>query len=274
MDNRIGRSARHRGSYPRTSSGPLFRSTRSRQGFFVTGTDTGVGKTLVACALLRAHVARGMTAAGMKPVATGITPGTPGDVEQLLAAANVTAPREEVNPYGFAPPIAPHIAAQQAGVRIEIERIERAFRALARRAQVVVVEGIGGFCVPLGGRSDTAQLAARLGLPVVLVVGMRLGCLNHALLATEAIAKRGLVLAGWVANHIDPQMAAPTENVEALRQSMAAPLLARVAHAWNPDPVEIASRLNLAELINGRALNGRVRSVRTRAIKSARKRPI
>jgi dethiobiotin synthetase len=218
----------------------------TRHGFFVTGTDTGVGKTLVACGLLRAHVARGMTAAGMKPVATGITPGTPGDVEQLRAAGNVTAPGDEVNPYGFARPIAPHIAAGQAGVRIELERIERAFRALAARAQVVVVEGIGGFCVPLGDGADTAQLAARLALPVVLVVGMRLGCLNHALLTVEAIERRKLKLAGWVANHIDPQMAAARENVRGLEQRISAPLLARIEFAAKPDSRALASTFDIA----------------------------
>jgi dethiobiotin synthetase len=256
----------------------------THHGFFVTGTDTGVGKTLIACSLLRAFAARGLTAAGMKPVATGVTPGATGDVEQLGAAANVSASREEVNPYGFAPSIAPHIAAEQAGVRIELERIERAMHALAARAQVIVVEGIGGFNVPLGHASDTAQLAARLALPVVLVVGMRLGCLNHALLTAEAIAARGLKLAGWIANHIEADMKAATENVRALEQRIPAPLIARIAHAAIPDSGTIASRLDLTPLMQlvdvrrpaereGRALNGRARSVRTRAIKTARKRP-
>lgn len=216
-----------------------------RRGFFVTGTDTGVGKTLVACSLLRACVARGQTAIGMKPVATGVAAGTPGDVEQLVAASSVSAPGEEVNPYGFAPPIAPHIAAEQAGVRIELGRIERAFHALAARAQVVVVEGIGGFHVPLGGGVDTAQLAARLALPVVLVVGMRLGCLNHALLTAEAIAARGLKLAGWVANHVDPHMAVAAENVQALEQRIPAPLVARIPFADEPDPKAVAAVFKL-----------------------------
>jgi dethiobiotin synthetase len=219
----------------------------------------------------------------MKPVATGQAPAT-GDVERLAAAANVAAPSEEVNPYGFIPPIAPHIAAEQAGVRIELERIERAFHALAARAQVVVVEGIGGFHVPLGPGADTAQLAARLALPVVLVVGIRLGCLNHALLTAEAIAARGLKLAGWVANHIDPQMTAAAENVQALERRIPALLLARIAHAAIPDSHAVASQLDPASLMKFvvpkatgsaslRALNGRARSVRTRAIKTARKRP-
>lgn len=205
------------------------------KGYFVTGTDTGVGKTLVACALLEAHVARGLRAVGMKPVAAGAEPSRDGlvneDVERLIAAGNVAAPREHVNPYCFAPPIAPHIAAARAGGRIDFGRIEKSFRALAALSDVVIVEGAGGFRVPLGADGDTALLVVRLGLPVVLVVGMRLGCLNHALLTAEAIAARGLRLAGWVANHIDPDMAAADENVQALASLIEAPLLARIAPA-------------------------------------------
>ena len=250
----------------------------ARHGYFVTGTDTGVGKTLVACALLRAFVARGYAAVGMKPVASGAEPAASGpvsdDAELLVAAGNVNAPRSEINPYCFLPPVAPHVAAQQSGVSIELGRIEQAFHALAARAQVVVVEGIGGFRVPLGDGADTTQLAARLALPVVLVVGMRLGCLNHALLTAEAITGRNLELAGWVANHIDPGMPAADENVHALEQRIHAPLLARIAHAAVPDPGAVASRLELAPLIGLRALSGGARSARTRATKSARKRPI
>jgi dethiobiotin synthetase len=260
----------------------------TRHGFFVTGTDTGVGKTLVACALLHAFAARGKTAVGMKPIASGGEPGASGfvngDVERLLAAGNVAAMREEINPYCFAPPIAPHIAAEQAGGRIELGRIERAFHALAARAQMVVVEGIGGFRVPLGADFDTAQLAVRLALPVVLVVGMRLGCLNHALLTVEAIVARGLKLAGWVANDIEADMEAATENVQALGLRIPAPLLARIPYAAIPDSRAVASQLRLASLIkhveakaarsaSSRALNRRARSVRTRAIRTARKRP-
>jgi dethiobiotin synthetase len=219
----------------------------------VTGTDTGVGKTLVACGMLRAFAARGLKAAGMKPVASGATPGEPGlvndDVEQLIAASNVAVPREHVNPYCFAPPVAPHIAARRAGVAISLDRIEQSFRAVTALAQVVVVEGVGGFRVPLGAGTDTARLATRLALPVVLVVGVRLGCLNHALLTAEAVAARGLRLAGWIANHIDPQMDAAEDNVRALEALVAAPLLARIAFAAGPEAAKIAAALDTRTLV-------------------------
>jgi dethiobiotin synthetase len=219
----------------------------------VTGTDTGVGKTLVACALLKALAMRGLRAVGMKPVAAGARPAVNGltndDVEDLIAAGNVIAPREYVNPYCFQPAIAPHIAAAKAGVEIEPDRIRRGFDALRALADVVIVEGAGGFRVPLGRTADTAQLAALLALPVVLVVGMRLGCLNHALLTAEAVAARGLKLAGWIANHIDPQMDAADDNVRALEALVAAPLLARIAFAATPEPAAVAGRLDVAKLM-------------------------
>jgi dethiobiotin synthetase len=223
------------------------------KGYFVTGTDTGVGKTLVACSLLRAFAGRGFKAVGMKPVASGAVAGGNGlvhdDVERLIAAANVAAPRERVNPYCFAPPTAPHIAASKAGVKIDLDHIGRCFNALADLADVVIVEGVGGFRVPLGSGADTAQLAARLALPVVLVVAMRLGCLNHALLTAEAIAGRSLVLAGWVANHIDPRMTAAEENVRALETLIAAPLLARIAYTATPDSAASAALLDTRNLL-------------------------
>ncbi|HXV10038.1 MAG TPA: dethiobiotin synthase [Burkholderiales bacterium] len=207
-------------------------------GYFVTGTDTGVGKTLIACALLRAFVAAGYRAVGMKPVAAGAEPHGEhvvyGDVEALCAAGNVVAPREVVNPYAFRRPIAPHIAAAEEGVVIDLAHIERSFRTLAERSDAIVVEGVGGFRVPLGPAADTGDLACRLGLPVILVVGMRLGCLNHALLTAESIAAHGLALAGWVANHVDPDMGAADENVAALEARLPARLLARVPHAGTP----------------------------------------
>lgn len=224
----------------------------THHGFFVTGTDTGVGKTLVACGLLRAFASRGMKAVGMKPVASGAEPrgGTlaSSDVEQLIASGNVIAPRERVNPYCFVPPIAPHIAARAAGVTISVDRIEESFRVLAALADVVVVEGVGGFRVPLGVDGDTSALAARLALPLVLVVGLRLGCLNHALLTAESIRTRGLKLAGWVANHIDPAMAAAEENIGALKEELGAAPLARIAYSTHPDPGTIAAAFDVANL--------------------------
>jgi dethiobiotin synthetase len=221
-------------------------------GFFVTGTDTGVGKTLIACSLLMAFAARGLRAVGMKPVACGAFPGGNGfvhdDVERLIAAGNVMAPRAHVNPYCFAPPIAPHIAAAEAGVKIDLDHIGRCFNALTEPADVVVVEGVGGFRVPLGSGADTAQLAAQLALPVVVVVGMRLGCLNHALLTADAVAGRGLALAGWVANHIDSNMAAADENVRALETLISAPLLARIAFTATPDSAASAALLDTRRL--------------------------
>lgn len=195
------------------------------QGYFVTGTDTGVGKTLVACALLNAFAATGKTVAGMKPVAAGEDNGRYADVDALLAASNVTAPGSLVNPYAFEAPIAPHIAAAESGVHIDVEAIALAHQLLSRRAQWIIVEGAGGFMIPLNDTVTSADLARRLGLPMILVVAMRLGCLNHALLTRDAIASRGLKLAGWVANAMLPRMDRLEENIFSLAQRIEAPLL-------------------------------------------------
>ncbi len=198
-------------------------------GFFITGTDTGIGKTTVAVALIHALRQRGLRVAGMKPVAAGCE-WVDGrlcndDVRALNAASNVMADPRLVNPYAFVPPIAPHIAAAQAGVRIEIDAIGKAYAALSAQADCVVVEGIGGFCVPLGEHCDSSDLAVALGLPVVLVVGLRLGCLNHALLTAEAIRNRRLPWAAWVGNVLDPDMPGLDESMLALRQRLTAPCL-------------------------------------------------
>lgn len=217
--------------------------------YFVTGTDTGVGKTLVSCALLRAFAAQSKSAVGMKPVAAGCENTAGGlrceDVEQLIAAGNVAAPRELINPYAFCPPIAPHIAAAQAGVEIRLERIAEAFAQLRNLADVVIVEGVGGWRVPLNEREDTVDMARSLGLPVILVVGMRLGCLNHALLSASAIESAGLKLAGWVANRIDPDMPEYEENRRTLESRLTAPLLGEVAYRPHPDLGVVAGCLRL-----------------------------
>ncbi|HRD66768.1 MAG TPA: dethiobiotin synthase [Candidatus Competibacter sp.] len=218
-----------------------------QQAFFVTGTDTEVGKTHVTCALLHATRQLGMTAVGMKPVAAGAdADGRNDDVVQLLSASSMTPPLEWVNPFLYAPAIAPHIAAREAGRSIDIAVIQRAFERLQTLADVVWVEGAGGFRVPLDETHDIADLAQALALPVVLVVGMRLGCLNHALLTAEAIAARGLPLAGWVANRIDPAMDRFEENLDALRVRLDAPLLGVAPHGENP--VQAARSFHLSAL--------------------------
>jgi len=219
--------------------------------WFVTGTDTGVGKSLVAAALLHACRARGYNTTGMKPVAAGceLIDGEwrNEDVEALIAASSVAAPRELVNPYLFRPPIAPHIAAAEASVLISSAHIAQCFAQLASLAQSVVVEGAGGFLVPLSKTEDMGDLAKALGLPVVLVVGMRLGCLNHALLSAEAIHARGLTLAGWVANCIDPEMPRFKENLATLQESLAAPLLGVLPFFQQPDAHAAAACLRLPD---------------------------
>ena len=216
-------------------------SNPQKPAWFVAGTDTEIGKTFVACALLHALRNQGISAIGMKPVAAGTDEkGRNDDVEALIAASGVDAPRELVNPYLYAPAIAPHIAALEAGRPIDLERIAQSFAALRPLADAIVVEGVGGFCVPLGPQVDAADLAQRLALPVILVVGMRLGCINHALLSAQAIAARGLTLAGWVANRIDPQMARFDENLASLEARLAAPLLGVIPANSSP---AIAARL-------------------------------
>src|SRR5579872_2960184 len=176
------------------------------KGFFVTGTDTGVGKTLIAAALTRALVARGLRVAVMKPVASGSDPTPEGprnsDALTLMAAANVTAPYEVVNPYCFLPPVSPHIAAREAGMAIDLSLLRSRFDSLAAASDCVVVEGAGGWLAPISDSATMADLAAALSLPALLVVGLRLGCLNHALLSRESVAARGVAFAGWIANGI------------------------------------------------------------------------
>ncbi|HAS50790.1 MAG TPA: dethiobiotin synthase [Gammaproteobacteria bacterium] len=218
-----------------------------RHAFFITGTDTGVGKTHVACALLHATRQSGRTTVGMKPIAAGVEDdGQNGDVTQLLAASSIQPPLVLVNPYLFIPPISPHIAAREAGRPIDMDLIRHAFEQLQALAEVVWVEGAGGFRAPLGERTDMADLVQALALPVILVVGMRLGCLNHTLLTVEAIQSRGIRLAGWVANRIDPAMVRFEANVETLCARLDAPLLGITPYGTGS--VRAASALQLAKL--------------------------
>lgn len=215
--------------------------------YFVTGTDTGVGKTLVAAALLHALAKRYPRVVGMKPVAAGhVRVGecwTSEDALALRAASTVQVPPELDNPILLPDPLSPHIAAQRVGARIQIAPLVDCYRELAGRADAVVVEGAGGFHVPLSDDETGADLAQVLALPLVLVVGLRLGCLNHALLTAEAIRARGLTLAGWVANRIDPAMPAQEENIAWLQRRLAAPMLADIAHQDAPEPRAVAIHL-------------------------------
>jgi dethiobiotin synthetase len=211
---------------------------------FVTGTDTEIGKTYVCCALLHAARQAGLSAAGMKPVAAGLDArGYNEDVEQLRTASSMALPRSLVNPFALRAAVAPHIAAREEGRPITFAPIREAFEKISQAADVVVVEGVGGFRVPLGEEGDSADLAAALGLPVILVVGLRLGCLNHALLTVEAIAARGLPLAGWIGNTLDPAMARREENLACLRDSITAPCLGVIPHAPVGGPAAAAAAL-------------------------------
>jgi dethiobiotin synthetase len=215
----------------------------SARGIFVTGTDTGIGKTRASALLVRAHRACGRRAVGMKPVASGCRETPDGlrneDAEALMAASEPSPPYALCNPYALLPPIAPHIAAQEAGVDIALDRIVAAYGELAAMSDRVVVEGVGGWCVPLTGASMQADLVRALDLPVVLVVGLRLGCINHALLSARAIVADHCVLVGWIANRVDPAMARADENLDTLRARIDAPLLGVVAHASEPRDADV-----------------------------------
>ncbi|HKV96354.1 MAG TPA: dethiobiotin synthase [Gammaproteobacteria bacterium] len=206
------------------------------RGFFITGTDTGVGKTWVAAAVLHALARKGVKTVGMKPVASGALATPDGlrnhDALQLQAAASLPRPYALVNPYAFVPPIAPHLAAAETGATIALPRILESFRQLCEGADAVVVEGVGGWQVPLGDSWGVPELAGALGLPVILVVGLRLGCLNHARLSARAIQADGLRLAGWVANSIDPGFERRAENLATLAQSLSAPPVGDIP--WRP----------------------------------------
>ena len=205
---------------------------------FVTGTDTHVGKTRIAVALCRAFAARGERVAAMKPVAAGCVDTPDGlrneDALALLEAMTVRARYSEVNPYAFEPAIAPHIAAQEAGIGIEFAVLDRAYERLRMQSDRLIIEGAGGWLAPLDASRGFADLAAHWQADVILVVGLRLGCLNHALLTVESIERRGLTLRGWIANSIDPGFQRLNENVASLRSRIRAPCLGFFPFEPNP----------------------------------------
>ena len=218
-------------------------------GFFITGTDTGVGKTLISAAIIHSFVAAGMRVAGMKPVATGCSWRGGAlhseDADLLISEANVKAPYDWVNPYAYEPPIAPHIAAKQHRGYISLPHIVDCKAQLLEMADMVIVEGVGGFRVPLNDDQDAADMALMLGLPVILVVGLRLGCLNHALMTAECVQMRGLKLAGWVGNRIDPSMTHTEPNLDTLRRQLTAPCLGVVPFIVPATPEQIVPFLEI-----------------------------
>jgi dethiobiotin synthetase len=226
---------------------------------YVTGTDTGTGKSLASASLLAALNARGLRSVGMKPVASGCEYTQAGlrseDAELLIAHSAGIPDYDCVNPYAFADPIAPHLAACDAGIEIGLPRIETAFAALSTHMQCVVVEGVGGWMAPLGPHLMQADLVRALRLPVILVVGLRLGCLNHALLTARAIRDDGAELIGWIGSSVDAQMARREDNLATLRERLGIPCLGVLPHSAAPDPAALATHLaGAVELINSTSL--------------------
>jgi dethiobiotin synthetase len=218
--------------------------------YFVTGTDTGVGKTLATAALLRRLRESGVSVAGMKPIAAGAIAGPEGPANEdaliLQAESSVRHPYAMVNPWLFEPAIAPHIAAAESGVVIDTARIVAAHAQLSAGVDVVLAEGAGGFLVPLDSKDNCAKLPALLGMDVILIIGLRLGCLNHAFLTAEAIASRGLTLAGWIGNSVDPAFARRDANLATLEARIAAPCLGIIPWMAKPDVATAAASLHEA----------------------------
>ena len=218
-------------------------------GIYVTGTDTGAGKTLASASMLHALRARGLRAVGMKPVASGCTRAAHGwrneDALLLQAASDPRPAYADLNPYAFVQPLAPELAAADDGVEVALAPILQAYARLARAADAVVVEGVGGWAAPLSGSLDQADLVRALELPVVLVVGLRLGCISHARLAARAIAADGLRLMGWIASHVDPAMDRAEDNFALLRKRLDAPCWGLLPYRAHADPAELAPALQL-----------------------------
>lgn len=222
--------------------------------FFIAGTDTEIGKTTVAAGLLHAARSRGLSTAAAKPVASGCerTPAglRNGDALALLGECSLALDYAEVNPFAFEPAIAPHLAAREVGVELTVAALlPHVQRVLARGADFTLVEGAGGWRVPLTGRESLSDLAVALRLPVILVVGVRLGCINHAVLSAEAIARDGLQLAGWVANLVDPATSRLDDNLATLAERLPAPCLGRIPRLAEASPAAVAAHLDLSSLL-------------------------
>lgn len=229
---------------------PASADQRNGVGVFITGTDTEIGKTLVSATLLAALNGAGLRSVGMKPVASGCTETAKGlrnaDAEMLIAHSAIKANYATVNPFAFRDPIAPHLAAQDVGTVIRLDVIGNAYGTLAEHADVVVVEGVGGWSVPLAPSLMLAELPRALKLPVILVVGLRLGCLNHAMLSARSIEADGCELIGWIGNHVDPEMARVGDNLATLHEKLDAPCLGVLPYTSAPQPGALAQHLHEA----------------------------
>lgn len=217
--------------------------------YFITGTDTDCGKTLVTLGFMQLCLERGLKTAGMKPVAAGALLTHEGllnpDALAIQGLSNPALSYAEVNPYCFEPAVAPHLAAKLAGASIDLGTIKGQYHQLCKSHEAVVVEGAGGWKVPLNDEQDTADLCRQLDLPVILVVGLRLGCINHALLSVEAILASGQPLLGWIANHIDANMSLAEDNIQTLKQRINAPLLGRIPRLDRVCAETVATYLSL-----------------------------
>ena len=224
-------------------------------GFFITGTDTEIGKTFVASLLIKLLAQEGLNVVGMKPIASGakIIDGSlkNDDALSLIQASNVVVDYNEINPYVFEPAISPHLAAAAAGVEIDLKKIKKNFDHLQNKSDVVIVEGVGGWYAPLTSNCTVADLAEELNLPIILVVGIRLGCLNHALLTAQAIQQSGLSIAGWIANHVEEDFSVAKENISTLKHFLNDfSFLGSIPYQTNLAIKDSKHHINKNELIN------------------------
>ena len=224
-------------------------------GFFVTGTDTEIGKTTVAAGLLRAARHKGYSTAAVKPVASDCQRTPNGlrnaDALALQAECSLELGYTQINPFAFAPPIAPHLAAHEQGIQLTVEGLQTPVQqVLAQSAALTLIEGAGGWHVPLNAQECLSDLAKQLQLPVILIVGLRLGCINHALLTANAIQSDGLVLAGWVANQVAPELLRLQEVIQTLEQRISAPCLGKVPYLKPATAQAVAPYLDIESLFS------------------------
>lgn len=222
------------------------------RGFFITGTDTDVGKTTVALGLMAAFQQKGFTVAAMKPVSAGCVQTENGlrndDALKLMQQADVDLPYETINPYAFEPAIAPHIAAADVNVEMSIDIIVDAYKVIADKVDVVIVEGAGGWLVPFNETQTMADVAIQLALPIINIAGIRLGCLNHTLLTTQSISLNSLPLAGWIANHISEKTSRDDENIKTLQDRLSSPCLGNVPYLENSNSETVSKFLTITAL--------------------------